>query len=221
MATVKAGDIIDRAAITLFDETAVRWTPAELLEYLSDGQREVVSLKPSANPVNEVVQFAAGTKQTIPSAGITLIDVVRSMGDDGETPGRAVRAVIRQTLDATRPDWHTEDAAIVPKHYMFDDRDPRTYYLTPPQPVTPGYGEIVYSKAPVEITDVDTTIELDDIYAPVLYYYVMARALAKQSGEGDPQGATTYYNMFVGGVTGRTEASRRLHPLQEAERAVK
>lgn len=201
MGTVTARAIIESAQKTLLDETGVRWTPEELMTYLSDGQREIVKRRPSALPVNGNIQLVAGTKQSIPSIGQAFIKAVRNMGANGTTPGRAVWWVDQMILNRNRPNWHAETPSAEVKHYMFDPLDPRHFYVTPPQPASgQGQLEIIYSGAPVEIDDLDTTIEVDDRWSPDLNKYVMSRALAKDSGEGDPNGAINYYKLFLDGV---------------------
>lgn len=219
MPTVTARRIVESAALTLFDQTAVRWTPDELLQYVSDGQRETVLLKPTANTLNEVIQLTPGTRQSIPANGLQLVDVIRGMGANGLSPGRAVRQVDRHTLDATRPDWHQDTADLDMMHYMFDDRDPSHFYVTPPQPDPAGHVELVYSATPPEIDGLDDLIALDDAYATALIYFVMSRACAKDSGTADYGKATAYYNMFVSLIQGRKAGQQEVHPEQMAKRA--
>ncbi|MBK5943321.1 MULTISPECIES: DUF6682 family protein [Halorhodospira] len=217
MPTVTAKMILDRASSTLNDEAGVRWGSADLLTYVSDAQREIVILKPSANALNDVVALTPGTRQRLPQGGITLIDVVRNMGGDGNTPGRAVRPVRRAILDATRPDWHTEPPSAEVKHFVFDERDPKTFYVTPGQPDPAGHLEIVYSASPAEVESLESPITLDDVFQTPIYYYVMSRAHAKSSTPR-PQLATLYYEQFVTAVTGRIEAQRDMHQVRAHQR---
>lgn len=195
MGTIVAQSIVDKAAQKLLDDGNVRWTEAELLSDLNDGQREIVLLKPSAGAVTEVVQLVAGTRQTIPPGGVELLHVVRNMGLDGSTPGRAITPLSMETLDRYEPDWHAASAAIAAKHYLFDARDPKSFYVTPPQPGAPGQVEIVYAKAPADVL-IGESIAVDDIYAPALLSYVMARAHSKETPGADQTKAAAYYSMF-------------------------
>lgn len=186
MANIIAKDIIDRAEIILQDITNTRWTADELLGWLNDSQREVVLHKPDANPTNESMALDAETKQTIPAGGMQLIEVVRNMGTDGNSPGRAIRLIDRKILDEQRPDWHSETAASEIKHYCFDERDPRNFYVYPPADGTTEV-ELVYSSAPDNIADdFDSlgdadTITLDNIYANALLDYIIYRAYLKDA----------------------------------------
>lgn len=218
MGTITAQSICDRAALSLFDQTGVRWAASELLEYLSDGQREAVILRPSSNPRNIVMELVAGTKQTIPADGMAFGYCIRNMGANGTTPGRAVREVSRAVLDATRPNWHTETANMETLHWVHDNRDPRTFYVTPPRPDPPGRMELVYWATPVELPNLQATIELGDTYQTPLLYYVLSRALAKDSESGNPQKAASYYEMFRSVMEGKEISADRIHPMQMQDR---
>ena len=80
MATTKIVDILDRASIILQDNTNVRFPNAELLKFFNDAQREVVLHRPDAKMVNTTLDLATGSKQTLPSSALRLIDVVRNVG---------------------------------------------------------------------------------------------------------------------------------------------
>ena len=78
MATTKVVDILDRASIILQDSTNVRFPNSELLKFFNDAQKEVVLHRPDAKMVNEVFSCANGSKQTIPTAGLRLIEIIRN-----------------------------------------------------------------------------------------------------------------------------------------------
>lgn len=220
MATVTAQHIIDEVSRALNDDTHVRWTEDDVLTYISAGQREIVLIRPSARSETSVVTLASGTKQTIPASALTLIDVVRNMGANGSTPGRAPRRIDREIMDATRPDWHAETEDGVVLNWSFDNRDPTTFYVSPPQPaVSPHQLEIMYSMAPAAVTAASDVIDVDDAYAPALFYYSMFRALSKNASGGDRNQSGTWYAAFLQALGARKMAASELHPTQQAERA--
>jgi len=215
MATIITQTIIDRAETIIQDTTNVRWPAAELLNWLNDGQREIVLLKPEASVVNASVQLtAAKTKQTLPAAAITLLDVTRNMGSNGTTDGDAIRLVSREVLDAQSPDWHTHtNTGGKIQHYVFDPRDPKTFYVYPKAPATAWYVELVYSASPTEITNPATAISIDDIYANALLDYVLYRAYSKDAEyAGNAQRAVGHYQAFVGSITGKTQSDLARNP---------
>ena len=98
MATITTTSIITKVTTLLQDSTNIRWTQSELLDWLNDGQREIVMYKPNACVKNVDVTLVAGTKQTLPADGISMIDSPRN------TNGNAVRVTNRQVLNAQIPD---------------------------------------------------------------------------------------------------------------------
>jgi len=215
MATITGTNIVDRAAIVLQDTTGVRWPQTEeLLLWLNDGQREVVLRKPDAYAQNTVVQLVGGTKQSIPATGIQLLDIIRNMGTGGATPGRAITRIDRQILDEQRPDWHSETVSVETKHYMFDSRDPKHFYVYPPQHATAGQVEEVYSASPTDLSALTDTITLDDIYSGVLLDYILYRAYSKDAdlSPSAPQRAVAHYNSFLSSLGAKGQIEQIINP---------
>ena len=79
MATTKVIDILDRASIILQDEAHTRFPNAELLKFFNDAQREVIMHRPDANSVTSTLDCVSGTKQTLPSSALRLLDVHRNI----------------------------------------------------------------------------------------------------------------------------------------------
>jgi len=181
MATITAESILDRAATIIQDETNARWPLDELLRWLNDGQREIVLLKPDAYTQNTSKKMTSGTKQSLPSDGLVLIDVPRNLGSDGETPGKVVRVIDRRILDDQLPEWHkTGSATSEIDHYAFDARDPKHFYVWPPSDGT-GYIELIYSSSPGDVLTRSDIITLDDIYSNALLDYILYRAYLKDA----------------------------------------
>jgi len=206
--TTAVNDIVDRAETILQDTTNVRWPSAELVDWLNAGQVEVVLLKPNSHVTHAaVVLVISETKQSIPSAGIQLIDVVRNMGTGGSTPGDAIRLIDRKLLDEQVPDWHSATGSAVVKHFMFDPRNPRNFFVYPPQPgSSPGYVDIVYSATPAAAS-AGGNITLGDEYANVLLDYILYRAYQKDADYAEnSQRAALYYQAFIGAL-GKKESN--------------
>lgn len=217
MATITVNSIIEKAQIILQDATGIRWPNAELLGWLNDGQREIVLLKPNAFVKNQSVQLAAGTKQALPSDGVQLIDVVRNMGTDGTTAGRAIRIVTREILDSQTPDWHSSTPSNVVKHYSYTLFDPKTFYVYPPQPTTNrGWAEIIYGAAPTEAA-LGGVITLDDIYQTVLVDYILYRAYSKDAEyAADQASAAKHQQAYLAALTGKANVELGVNPNSTA-----
>lgn len=191
-----AGDVLTRVKDILHDTGAVRWTEAELLRWLNDGRRELCIQRPDIYAYTAIISLIAGTKQSIPSDGERFIDATRNFASDGVTPGRAVRIIEREHLDAARPAWHTEAAGSHVKHFMFDERVPKTFYVYPAA-TTSMRLEIVYSQTPVEITLTTTELVAEALYVLALIDYVLYRAYSKDAeDQGNAARAVAHYQAF-------------------------
>ena len=207
--TITGANLLLRIEDTLQDTTNVRWSEAELLRYINDAQREIVNLRPDASADHANVQLATGTEQAIPDVGLRLIKVVRNMSAAGgsATGKRVIRIVDREILDSQAPDWHdptvTGDAAhtTVVKHYVFDEDDPRKYYVYPGVSGN-AFVEIVFSRSPTDLANTSATLYVADIYANAIIDFVLYRAYMKDAEfAGNQQRASSHYQLFVGSVT--------------------
>ena len=214
MATTKAVDILDRASIILQDNTNVRFPNQELLKFFNDAQKEVVLHRPDANMQNAAFTPVDGSKQTIPTSGLRLIDVVRNVG------GYAVTQIDRKILDETLPNWHNtvQNATKKVEHFIFDPADPKTFYVYPKAIAASDSLEIIYSAAPTDIAisnfDTDTTlISLDDIYANCILDYILYRAYQKDSEfAGNAQRSMMHYQGFANALGVKTQVDSVITP---------
>ena len=129
----------------------------------------------------------AGTKQTLPSDGVALIDISRNFAADGTTPGRAVRPVKRAQLDKNLPDWHNAAATLDALHYTYDRQNPKVFYVYPPSNAV-GKLEIIYGASPADATLV-STISIDDTWQTALLNYMVFRCLSKEAEAGHGGGS--------------------------------
>ena len=201
MATVKVIDIIDKAEEILQDTTNVRWTQATLLGYLNDAQREIVLYRPDANPVNESFTLQQESKQTIPAAGLRLLNIYKN----NSPTTKPITHIEKRVLDDQIEDWHGTTGTTV-EHYIYDPVDPKVFYVYP-HPSGGGHTiSIVYSSAPSNITISDfstatTVISLDDIYANAILDYILYRSYLKDAEyAGDINRAGAYLQSFQSAI---------------------
>jgi hypothetical protein len=221
MADTKVVDILDRAGIILQDNTNVRFPNSELLKFFNDAQKEVVLHRPDAKMVNTTYNCVDGSKQTLPSAALRLIEIVRNVG------GRAVTQVQRRILDETLPNWHETTAGTNKiEHFVYDPADPKNFYVYPKGAAGTHSLEIVYSSAPTEISisnfETDTTtISLDDVYANCILDYILYRSYQKDSEfAGNAQRAMMHYQSFANALGVKTQADGATTPMPASVSAV-
>lgn len=233
MGTILAQTIADRAKVLLHDEANDRWSDAEHLTSINDGQKEVCLHKPDAYVVNVAYPLVAGSKQSIPdgtasfqdpdsatiAAGIMLLDIVRNMGIDGETPGNIITLVDMEQLDIALPGWHSVAAAASAIHYMFRETDPKRFYIYPQQPTSNfGYIEIVMAAVCPDIALIGDAIQLDDIYFTPLIDYTMYKALMRDADyAANAELANLYYENFKRALMTKEVREKTTDPNKENE----
>lgn len=187
MGTIVMGRIVARARELLqdLDPANERWSDRFLLAAANEGQRNLISLRPDANPVRRVAQLAAGVRQLLPTGGEVLLTLRRNMGQDGETPGRIVSLISRQEMDAYNPYWPGDDpdprAEVA--HYLYDPKEPGVFEVWPPQPAaSQGYVELVQSELPPD-QDEKTPLVVADRFFEALLLFGLHRAYALDQEE--------------------------------------
>ena len=226
--TLTGANLISRVQDTLQDTTGVRWIEAELLRYINDAQREVVNLKPDATATTANMALVVGTKQSLPTGGLRLIKVTRNMSDasGGASVKRAIRIVDRAILDSQEPDWHdpsvSGDAAhtTTVKHYVFDEDDPRSFYVYPGASSTSTFVEIVYSAAPSDLGNTSAVIAVDDIYGNAIIDFVLYKCYMKDAEfAGNAQRAQLHYQLFTQSLAQGASAQDLVSPNLDTAQA--
>lgn len=177
------GTDIKNAVLEILEdsEAQVTYGDSQILRWVNDAQRAIVSVRPEANPVRVVKQLTANdSRQTID--GIWLLDVVRNMGSDGATPGRSLRHVSRETLTEVDNSWTTDTGATTVKEWSFDMRTPTVFYVYPrPHASVAVYLELYQSENPTELSDLSDDLSLDDVYAPAITEWALYRFFSRDS----------------------------------------
>ena len=136
----------------------------------------------------------------------------------GATGKRAIRIVNVDILNTQEPDWNdptvSGDAAhgTVVKHYIFDEDDPRNFYVYPGVSGN-AYVEVVYSASPTDLANTSATISVDDIYANAIIDYVLYRSYMKDAEyAGNAQRAQNHYQLFTASIGQGGQSAMLLDP---------
>jgi len=211
---MKVQEVFDRVYRVLQDDSMIRWLPTETLQWITDGQRVIVLVRPDSCMKNTTLDLVEGSRQTIPDDGLRLLDIVRNIG------GRSVRLVDREILDASDPAWHTRKGSPVIRNYAYDNRDPKTFYVSPPamkpdpKLIPPKATlEIMYSVLPVPVTDAADDLTVSDIYMDPLVNYVLFRSYTKEAQFAqNAQLAATYLQTFMSMLGVKTKKDAAFSP---------
>jgi len=198
--SITCQNIVDSAEIILHDTGNADFAAADLFTFLKTCQRKIASIKPDASVTNASVQLATGTKQSIPTGGIQLINVTRNMGTDGSTAGEAIQFCDLATMNDLNPDWNTDTASATVQNYIFDSKNPKSFYVYPPQPGSDqGYVEEVYAVTPADPASIAAAITLDDIYEPALLHMLLHMVYSIDAAQSPyaSQQSQYHWNMAV------------------------
>jgi hypothetical protein len=215
---VTAQAVLQPVVDTLQDPTSIRWPMAELARYFNDGQREVVLHRPDASYKTAAVSgpTGGGSKVALPADGAKLIEVSRNT-----TSKTAVTLVSRSILDLQTPSWHALTPVANAVHYMYDPREPRSFYVYPPI-LQAASLDIVYSAHPSPISEpapgstvanVTGNLDLPDIYANAVKDYILYRAYMKDAEfAGNLQRAQAHYAAFANALGIEVKATVAVQP---------
>ena len=208
--TITAKSIVHRVTDLLQDPTSVRWPASELARWFNDAQRAIAKARPDAMNITTTMTLAAGTRQDLDNAGLgllpaKLIDVTRNMAATSQKLA-VTNQISRKIMDSTTPDWHTQAGTVDIKHYFFDPRDPKTFYVYPPATALAQL-EVMYSAYPTDIAepasgtthaDVVGNLSLPDIFADDVLNLVMFRAYSKDAEfAGNAERAAGYLSLVT------------------------
>lgn len=173
---MKGLDIVTPARGVLNDPDNLRWDDAEMALWITAGCRYIALRRPDSCQVNAPMTLASGAKQSIAALtppGVRLLDIF------------SLRLVDRETLDSHRPGWLTGTPGL-PKNYVFDNRDPKTFYVYPPAAAGAVVDGVLYSRNPVVITSGtlnSVALSIDDVFTEPLLNYLLFRCYAKDAAE--------------------------------------
>jgi len=217
--TTAAQYLVKECQTTLQDPAGVRWPASDLVIYLNDGQRDLILVRPDANAVTASFATAAGSRQALPAASMSLIAVIRNTGGNK----RAIRKVDTEDLDTLNRDWRSMSGVTEFAHFCYDSRDPNFFEIYPPSASTGGSIEIKYGAYPTDVpapggdgksfSNVTGNISVNDQWATALYNYMMARAYSKdiESG-GNLALASSYMTTFTQLISAQLQSSQTVAP---------
>jgi len=185
-----AKSILEQVARDLNDNTSVRWTTQDLARYFNDGQRYIITKRPDASHIVVPHPLVVGAGQSLPDGGEKLIDVSHN------TTGSklAISRVSSALLDASLPGWRGAPGKAEILHFMYDEREPRSFDVYPPAAA----GAIVslkYAAQTVDIpipadftttNDITGNLSLSDLFGNAQRNYVMFRCYSKQTELANP-----------------------------------
>lgn len=192
---IPVASIIQRAGFYLNDTDHIHWSVTELIGWMNEAAKAVVTRRWDAGAVTENLPLVAGTKQTLAAEIYRIIEITRNMGS-GATPGRAVTRADRRLMDTSLPGWHTATAAAETRNWMYDSETSPTIFHVYPPAVAGKSLEAIVSRFPLDVATDQDEIDLDGSFEEAVLNFVLYRCFAKDSEYGDPGKAVAMYDAF-------------------------
>lgn len=213
---MQVSGITTPAAEILQDAGNVSWTIAQLIAWVNDAIRALALVKPDSTAVTATQQLTASqTKQVLSGASdLRLIRLVRNMGANGTTIGRAIRLGDMNALDSFDPNWHTATPDAVVREYMFNAERPDEFWVYPPVHATTAVNvELIKSVLPTAVAATTDALPVDDIYGPPLIEWVCYRAFSRDS-ERTPNWARAarHFQAFFNLLQVKIQADMAINP---------
>jgi hypothetical protein len=192
--------IVDGARVKANDPTGIRITNTKAVRWGNDAQLAIVTTLPIAGFTRTLVTPGATCRQTLLALGLTdaiqLLDLGCNVAADGVTIGNQITKRKRAEIADFNPAWQNMPGTAA-DHYVYDERDPTTFYLFPQ--ITSGGGkiEIEYAKKPTLLTAVGDNLTVGDAYQQAMETFILASHYGTVNGvDFNPQLAQTYMQMF-------------------------
>lgn len=208
--SIPVNSILKRVSIVLNDEEFVRWTEAELIDWLNDCAAAIIIRRAAAFALTTNLTLVAGTKQNLPDSMVQLLDVVRNIKAGG-TPGRPIGMVDRKLLDDSDPDWHSAKTSATIVNYTHDLRAPRTFYVYPPASAGQLI-EVLAAALPATVTTVNDMFGIGTEYIEAIVHYLCYRSMSKDSEYGQGAMASAYFSAFKDALGTQTQAAQATAP---------
>jgi len=201
---ILASSIITSVRRVLLDPSpGVTWLDANLLALINEAERAICALKREAFPVRATVTMAAGTKQTLPADGLSIMDLGTNIAS-----GRRAVLCNRELMDAAAISFPAATQEIDVQEWTKDDRDPTRFDVIPPN-TGAGQVTVLYGAIPPAIGAVGSAINLQDSYESIIKAFVIAQAYSENTDRADLAKYAAYTAEWKGllGITSQSQVA--------------
>ena len=186
---ITTASVLARARKQLHDPAKRRWSDEDLLDYLNEGQRQIVIYRPDANAVLFEHSLQSGATQQLPDGYIALVEVLCNFS--GGVEGAAVTEVSRADLDGADVNWRASTPSPQAVHFVRGNMTPADFYVYPPNDGT-GIVRASASKEP-EPTTLSGNLSLRSSFEAPLMHFICYRCL-EEDRESEPSAQLAAYH---------------------------
>lgn len=174
-----------------------------LLDFLNDALRAVSMQRPDATVITEALRLEPGMRQRLPRKSVhmasrdatSLTELVRNMGQNGETPGPAIFSVQPSLLLA----WANPAATgRVVENFAYDRLANRDVYYVYPGVCRDAdvWVEASYSAPPESIVSPEQALGISDEYAAALEHHILASVLSGDNESSNANKAAYHMQLY-------------------------
>jgi hypothetical protein len=205
----------------------IRWTRADLLEYLNDAQRQVYLVRPELYAQTDVFALVPGARQGPLPDGCQLQKIIGSAGDAGRA--RKVDDGLLQAFADTgcAPVSVCGDYRV--RGYSFTPQDPQSFFVDPPVPEDgqPYTVALVCQQSPEAITLAqldDADPRNDRLVTPARMHNALIEWMLYRAYSVDMESAQSFakqqdHRQHFYAMLGVSEAKERVVAVSQAGRA--
>jgi len=179
-------DVIALCTTMVQDKAKETYVDADWLAALNDALRALSIVRPDAFSKTGTLLLAKNeTKQSLPVSDSRLIAVVRNMGADGLTKGRAISGPVpTEEKDTFDPYWHSALPSTEIEEYSYNaEANPKTFWVSPPAHATTDvHVELITATIPVALAVLtETILYINDTFLPALREWCLYIIYAQDS----------------------------------------
>lgn len=209
-------DLNSRLSNVLNDEDMTRYTFAERIDWMNEAVVAIANRQPQSQTTTGLLQLDDGCKQILPQEAVKLLEVRNNISVDG-SEGAAITQTTLTEMDAAAPGWRTGTKKTAVRQFMFDDRDPKRFWVWPPV-IGGTLIDITYLRLPKPITESEPNLPIPDEYAEAVLNFVAYRCLLKDSEYANGSTATAFYQAFLAALGMKEESEMKASPNNGANR---
>lgn len=191
-------ELLDKVGKQIVDVNNVRWTREELLFFLNMGLSTFIIKRPDVARTTTTLT-TADSLIPMPEDGYSIITV-------NHVDNRGMQYVNIDKLSQCYPDWRLNTGT--PTVWTRNQLDNDKLYLFP-KPEGEVTVELIYAKF-IQVTAETEEFPLKEIYASILYDYIIYRAFNKDSANQAEQAKAQYHLSLFQAAIGEKEAADSL-----------
>lgn len=125
---ITAQSIVKEVQRAVNDYDGTRAPASDVVDLINKAQREILAKRPDSTSATSPFALVAGPKQSLPANAASLIDIPANATGNRSSISKCEMSL----LDAVNKNWRSATPNPVIKHFMFDPRNPRLFWVYPP-----------------------------------------------------------------------------------------